>query len=73
LISRQKIVGWALVVFSALYLAYFIKARLFEPGPALVKKEWLQFAGMIVVLMLGTANVRLATMRERNRKARESD
>jgi hypothetical protein len=73
LISRQKLVGWVLVVFSAAYLAYFTKTRLLEAGPALVRKEWLQFAGMVVILMLGTANIRLAAMRERNRKARESD
>jgi hypothetical protein len=32
------------------------------------KKEWVQFIGTFVVLMLGTINVRLAAMRERRRK-----
>jgi hypothetical protein len=73
LISRQKLVGWVLVVVSSLYLLYFVKTRLLEPGPVLAKKEWLHLGGMVVVLMLGTINVRLATMRQRNRKATKSD
>jgi uncharacterized membrane protein YjjB (DUF3815 family) len=66
-ISRQKIVGWVLIVFSAGYIAYFLRTRLFEPGPMLANKEWAQFVGSFVVLMLGTINVRLAAMRERRR------
>jgi len=31
------------------------------------KKEWLQAIGSIVILMLGTINVRLAAMRARRR------
>jgi hypothetical protein len=73
LISRQKIVGWVLVAFSSLYLLYFIKTRLLEAGPVIARKEWLQVAGMVVILMLGTANVRLAAMRERDRRAPKSD
>jgi ammonia channel protein AmtB len=67
-ISRQKIVGWILIVVSVAYIAYFLRARLFTPGPILEKKEWAQFIGSIVVLMLGTINVRMAAMRERKRK-----
>jgi hypothetical protein len=66
-ISRQKIVGWILIVVSAAYIAYFLRVRLLEPGPVLASKEWVQFIGSFVVLMLGTINVRLAAMRERRR------
>ena len=66
-ISRQKIVGWALVIVSVAYIAYFLRVRLFAPGPVIEKKEWVLFIGTIVILMLGTINVRLAAMRERRR------
>ena len=68
MISRQKLVGWILIVVSAAYILYFLKVRLFAPGPLVEKKEWVQFIGSIVILMLGTINVRLAAMRERRRK-----
>ncbi len=67
-ISRQKLVGWILIVVSVAYIAYFLRVRLFAPGPILEQKEWMQFIGSIVILMLGTINVRLAAMRERRRK-----
>jgi hypothetical protein len=67
-ISRQKIVGWILIVVSVAYIAYFLRVRLFAPGPILEKKEWGQFIGSIVTLMLGTINVRMAAIRERKRK-----
>jgi hypothetical protein len=67
-ISRQKAVGWILIIVSAAYIAYFLRVRLFSPGPILEKKEWVQFIGSIVILMLGTMNVRLAAMRERKRQ-----
>jgi hypothetical protein len=67
-ISRQKIVGWILIVVSAAYIAYFLRVRLFTPGPILERKEWVQFIGSFVILMLGTINVRMAAMRERRRK-----
>jgi hypothetical protein len=67
-ISRQKLVGWILIIVSAVFIAYFLRVRLFSPGPILEKKEWVQFIGSIVILMLGTINVRLAAMRERRRK-----
>ena len=67
-ISRQKIVGWILVVVSAAYIIYFLKVRVLEPGPLIAKKEWVQFIGSFVILMLGTINVRMAAMRERRRK-----
>jgi hypothetical protein len=66
-ISRQKIVGWILIAVSAAYIAYFLRVRLFTPGPILENKEWVQFVGSIVTLMLGTINVRMAAMREQRR------
>ncbi len=68
MISRQKIVGWVLVIVSVAYIAYFLRVRLFAPGPIIEKKEWVQFIGTFVILMLGTINVRLAAMREQRRK-----
>ena len=68
MISRQKIVGWILIVVSVAYIAYFLRVRLFAPGPVLENKEWVQFIGSLVTLMLGTINVRMAAMRERRRK-----
>ena len=68
MISRQKIVGWILIVVSVAYIAYFLRVRLFASGPVLEKKEWVQFIGSLVILMLGTINVRLTAMRERRRK-----
>ena len=68
MISRQKIIGWILIIVSVAYIAYFLKVRLLEPGPILEKKEWVQFIGSFVSLMLGTINVRMAAMRERRRK-----
>ena len=68
MISRQKLVGWILIVVSAAYIVYFLKVRLLSSGPALERADWLRFIGSIVTLMLGTANVRLAAMREHKRK-----
>ena len=67
MIDRQKFIGWALVIASSAFIAYFLRTRLFASGPAVEKKEWLQFIGSIVIFMLGTANVRLAAMRARKR------
>ena len=68
MIGRQRLIGWILIVVSALYIVYFLKTRLIALGPAIAGKEWLQFIAMIVILMLGTANVRLAAMREQRSK-----
>ncbi len=68
MIDRQKLVGWILVVVAGAFLAYFVKVRLLGSGPVLEKKEWVQFIGSIVILMIGTMNVRLAAMRERRRR-----
>ena len=68
MISRQKVTGWVLVAVSAAFLLYFFKLRLFTPPP-LETREWLQFVGMVVILMIGVANIRLAAMRERKKNA----
>jgi len=68
MISRQKLIGWILIVVSVAYMAYFLKVRLFNPGPIIEKKEWVQLIGSIVILMLGTINVRMAAMRARRRR-----
>src|SRR6266481_1029722 len=67
-LSRQKLVGWILIVVSVAYIAYFLRVRLFTPGPVLERKEWVQFIGSFVILMLGTINVRMAAVRARRRK-----
>jgi hypothetical protein len=67
-ISRQKLVGWILVGVSIAYIAYFLKVRVLTAGPIIDRKEWVQFIGSFVILMLGTINVRMAAMRERRRR-----
>ena len=70
--TRQKLVGWALIVVSGAYLVYFLKVRLFAPGPLIEKREWLHTLGTLVALMLGVINVRLAARNEKQRTARLS-
>ena len=70
--DRQKRTGWLLIVVSAGYLVWFLKVRLFSAGLPIERKEWFYFVAMIICLMLGTANVRLAMMRER-KKLEQSD
>ena len=65
--DRQKRTGWLLTVISAGYLVWFLKVRLFSAGLPIERKEWFYFAAMIICLMLGTANVRLALRRERSK------
>ena len=73
MINRQRVTGWILVAVAGGYLVYFIKTRLLTAGLPIEKKEWLQFAGMVVCLMLGTINVRLAALREQKRKLEQSN
>jgi hypothetical protein len=65
--DRQKRTGWLLVAVSTVYLVWFAKMRLLTAGLPIERKEWIYIAGMILILMLGTANIRLAAMRERNK------
>ena len=68
MISRQKVVGWILIIVSIAFIAWFVRVRLLDVGPVVAKKEWVQFIGSVVILVLGTINVRMAAMRERRRK-----
>jgi hypothetical protein len=68
--DRQKRTGWLLIAVSAGYLVWFLKVRLLPAGLPIEKKEWIYFAAMIVCLMLGTANIRLAALRDQRRKSR---
>ena len=65
---RQGRTGWTLVIFGTGYILYFLKARLFATGAPITNKEWLVFGGMFVLIMLGTINIRMAEMKERNQK-----
>jgi uncharacterized membrane protein YiaA len=68
--DRQKITGWILVAFSTAFILYFLKVRLLGTGPALEKKEWVQFIISVAVLVIGTMNVRLAARRASRMKDR---
>jgi hypothetical protein len=57
-----------LITVSSMFIVYFVKVKLFSPGPALEQADWLRFIGSIATLMIGTANVRIAAMRQRKRK-----
>jgi hypothetical protein len=70
--DRQKRTGWLLIIVSTLYLVWFFKVRLLAEGLPIEKKEWIYFIGMSICLMLGTANVRMAALREERRKAEQS-
>jgi hypothetical protein len=72
-INRQRIIGWVLVAISSAYLVYFLKIRLLTPGPLLEKKDWINLVTSIGLLIIGTANVRLAAMREQRRRQGSSD
>jgi Na+/melibiose symporter-like transporter len=65
---RQKRTGWTLVVVGLGYILYFLKARLFAAGTEITNKEWFYFGAMLVLIMLGTINIRMAEMKERNQK-----
>jgi uncharacterized membrane protein len=52
--NRQKVTGWIMVIAAGAYLAYF--------------QDWFNLITAIVVLMIGTANLRLAAMREQGRR-----
>ena len=47
--------------------------RLLAEGLPIEKREWIYFVGMSICLMLGTANVRMAAMRDEKRKLEESN
>jgi hypothetical protein len=67
-LGRQKRTGWLIIFISVGYMAYFAKTRLFATGPLITNKEWLYFILTFFGVMLGTVNIRMAEMRERNQK-----
>jgi hypothetical protein len=67
-LGRQKRTGWLITFISVGYIVWFLKARVFEVGPEISKKEWLYFILMLGLVMVGTINIRMAEMRERNQK-----
>ena len=70
--DRQKRTGWLLIIIAAVYLVWFFKVRLLAEGLPIARKEWIYFIGMSICLMLGTANLRMAAMREERRKSKSS-
>jgi hypothetical protein len=67
-LSRQKRVGWLLIGCAVFYILYFLKGRLFVAGPPIERKEWVFFVLSFLGIVIGTINVRMAEMRERNQK-----
>ena len=67
-LGRQKRIGWLLIIISVGYLSYFFKSRLFAPGPEIANREWMYVVCSFVGVMLGTVNIRMAEMHERNQK-----
>jgi hypothetical protein len=65
---RQKRTGWILVAVGTGFLLYFFKARLFTVGTEITNREWFLVIADIVLIMLGTINIRMAEMKERNQK-----
>jgi hypothetical protein len=66
--DRQRRIGWLIIVISVGYALFFLKTRLFAEGPEITRKEWVYFVLTFVGIMLGTINVRMSEMRERNQK-----
>jgi len=66
--GRQRRTGWTIIIISVVFILYFIKTRLFATGPEISRKEWFYFVIMFFGIILGTINVRMAEMRERNQK-----
>jgi len=65
---RQKRTGWVLVAVGVGFLLYFFKTRLFAAGTEITNREWFLVIADIVLIMLGTINIRMAEMKERNQK-----
>ena len=66
--GRQRRTGWTIIVISVVFILYFLKSRVFATGPEISRKEWFYFAVMFFGIILGTINVRMDEMRERNQK-----
>ena len=66
--SRQRRTGWLILTISVVYILYFLKARLFAGGVPVTTKEWVYFALSFIGIVIGTINIRMADMRERNQQ-----
>jgi hypothetical protein len=66
--TRQKRTGWTLTAVAVVYLLYFFKTRLFEIGPPITRREWFNVGAMLILIVIGTINIRMAEMKERNQK-----
>jgi hypothetical protein len=66
--GRQRRIGWLIIALSVFYILYFLKARLFAGGDPIKTKEWVYFWLSFGGIILGTINVRMAEMRERNQR-----
>ena len=66
--SRQRRTGWTIIIISVGFILYFVKVRIFGAGPEIGRKEWFYFVIMFGGIVLGTINVRMAEIRERNQK-----
>ena len=55
---RQGRTGWTLVVFGT-------ERPAGAAGAPITNKEWFVGVGMLVLIMIGTINIRMAEMRER--------
>ena len=66
--SRQRRTGWTIIFISVGFILYFVKVRIFGTGPEIGRKEWFYFVIMFGGIVLGTINVRMAEIRERNQK-----
>jgi hypothetical protein len=64
--NRQRVTGWVLIVVSAVYLAYFWRIKVMNPGPLLTAKDWFNVITAVAVLVVGIINVRLAARRDQN-------
>jgi uncharacterized protein involved in response to NO len=65
--NRQRIVGWVLIIASAAYLLYFWRIKVMAAGPLLSGRDWFNVITAGACLIIGTANVRLAARRDRDR------
>lgn len=65
---RQKRTGWLLIVIAGGYLLWFLKVRLLTAGAPIDRKEWIYFCLMLLCLVLGTTNVRMAAARDRRQQ-----
>ncbi len=66
--DRQKYVGWILTVLSVAYLLYFWRIKVMMPGPLLSRMDWFNMITAVACLIIGIANIRLAAIRDRNRR-----